>query len=211
VTQTRTSAVRVVLFGAAVLALALPVRAQTDEGAKVQIAPLAAWGFGGSVTNLDTGEKRSFEAAPVFGGALGVRVGKGWYTEGYFSRQSTKLAGGGISPDFDVALERYLLGIQQETGTNPRVRWFGTFWLGATRFIPGHGDFDSATKFTGGLGLGVKTYFTDNIGLRLEVRGFYTLVKGEGGLACVNGSCLFAFSGSGLWQGDVGGGLVFAF
>jgi hypothetical protein len=49
------------------------------------------------------------------------------------------------------------------------------------------------------------------VGLRLETRGYWTLVSGEGGVACVNGSCLFAFSGSGLWQGDVNGGLVLAF
>jgi hypothetical protein len=200
------------LLGAVLFALAPPAGAQQPvEGPKVQIAALAGWGFGGSVTNLETGLQRSFLAAPVYGGTLGIRVGQGWYAEGYFSRQKSQLSGGGVTPDFDVALERYLVGIQQETGTNPRVRWFGTFWLGATRFVPGLGDYDSATKFTGGLGLGVKTYFSDNIGLRLEARGFYTVVKGEGGLLCVNGSCLFAFSGSGLWQGDVGGGLIIAF
>ena len=44
-----------------------------------------------------------------------------------------------------------------------------------------------------------------------EARGFYTLVKGEGGMACANGTCLFAFSGNGLWQGDVSVGLILAF
>jgi len=194
----------------ALLGLAPPGDAQEIESPKVQIAPLAAWGFGGSVQNVETAEERSFDAAPVYGGALGIKVGEGWYAEGYFSRQSTNLGGGILTPGIDVALERYLVGIQQETGTNPRVRWFGTFWLGATRFIPGLDEYGSELKFTGGLGLGVKTYFSDNFGLRLEVRGFYTVVKGEGGLACVNGACLFAFTGSGLWQGDVGGGLVFA-
>jgi hypothetical protein len=71
--------------------------------------------------------------------------------------------------------------------------------------------YDSATKFGAGVGLGVKSYFSKNIGLRLEARGFWTLVQGEGGVACVNGDCLFAFSGSGLWQGDFSGGLIIAF
>ena len=57
----------------------------------------------------------------------------------------------------------------------------------------------------------MKTFFAKNVGLRLEGRGFYTLVSGEGGVACVNGNCLFAFSGKGLWQGDVGAGLILAF
>jgi hypothetical protein len=79
------------------------------------------------------------------------------------------------------------------------------------RFVPGAGEYDSVTKFGGGVGLGVKTFFAKNVGLRLEGRAFYTLVKGEGGAFCVNGSCLFAFSGSGLWQGDVSAGLILAF
>jgi len=82
--------------------------------------------------------------------------------------------------------------------------------FGATRFVPGAG-FDAATKFGAGAGLGVKTFFGKNVGLRLEARGYWTLVSGEGGVACVNGICLFAFSGSGLWQGDVNAGLILAF
>jgi hypothetical protein len=196
-----------VLVGAATTARAQNL-GHPFESQSVQIAPFAAWGFGGSVTDAATGESRSFDAAPVFGGALGLKVGEGWYVEGLFSRQSSKLGGGAAS--FDVALERYLLGIQEEKG-DEHVRWFGTFWLGATRFVPGLSAFGSETKFTGAVGLGVKSFFNPHIGIRLEVRGFYTVVSGSGGLLCTNGDCLFAFAGSGLWQGDVGGGLVFAF
>jgi hypothetical protein len=110
-----------------------------------------------------------------------------------------------------VTIERYLAGFQEEKGEGGTVRWFGTVWLGATRFVPGLGGYDATTKFGGGVGLGVKMFFAKNVGLRLEARGFYTLVKGEGGAFCVNGQCLFAFSGTGLWQGDVSGGLILAF
>ena len=88
---------------------------------------------------------------------------------------------------------------------------FCTVWLGATRFVPGLDGFGSETKFGAGIGLGVKTFPVKNVGLRFEARGFYTLVKGEGGAFCANGTCLFAFSGTGLWQGDVSAGLILAF
>jgi hypothetical protein len=196
-----------------VLGVARPARAQAFgqqfETQSVQITPLAGWGFGGSVRDVAVGDSRSFDAALGYGGALDLRVGQGWNVEGYYSRQPTKLSGGLAAP-FDVTLERYLLGIQEEKG-DERVRWFGTFWLGATRFVPGFDGFSPETKFTGGVGLGVKTFFSRNVGLRLEARGFYTVVKSEGGLFCASGNCLFAFSASGLWQGDVGGGLILAF
>lgn len=193
--------------------LATPARAQFDpkpvQQQSVQLAGLAGWGFGGAVRDVAFDESRSFEAAPVFAGALDVRVGPGWNAELLYSRQETRLKGG-LAPAFDVAQERYLLGIQQETG-DERFRWFGSFYLGATRWIPGLDGYSSDLRFTGGIGLGGKAFFTKSLGLRFEARGFYTLVKSEGGIACANGRCLFAFSGSGLWQGDVCGGVIVAF
>jgi opacity protein-like surface antigen len=175
----------------------------------VQITPFASYAFGGSVRDAVLDDKRSFDAALAYGGALSFPMSEGWRFELLYSRQPTKLAGG-LGPSFDVTIERYLAGFQEEKGEG-KARWFGSVWLGATRFVPGLDGFDSETKFGGGVGLGVKTFFAKNVGLRLEGRGFYTLVKGEGGAFCVNGSCLFAFSGSGLWQGDVSAGLILAF
>jgi hypothetical protein len=185
------------------LAAAGEARAQA-----VQITPFAGWAFGGSVRDAAVGDSRSFDAALAYGGTISFPMNEGWRFELLYSRQPTKIQNGPL-PSLDVAIERYLGGFQEEKGEG-NVRWFGTVWFGATRFVPG-GAYDSVTKFGGGVGLGVKTFFAKNVGLRLESRAFYTLVKGEGGAFCVNGSCLFAFSGSGLWQGDVSGGLILAF
>jgi opacity protein-like surface antigen len=191
-------------LAAALLLGAAPARAQS-----VQITPFVGYAFGGSVRDTVLEESRSFDAALDYGGTLSFPISESWRFELLYSRQETKLAGG-LGPSFDVTIERYLGGFQEEKG-DERVRWFGTVWFGATRFIPGLGGFDSETKFGAGVGLGVKTFPVKNVGLRLEARGFYTLVKGEGGAFCANGTCLFAFSGTGLWQGDVSAGLILAF
>jgi opacity protein-like surface antigen len=188
----------------ALLLGAAPARAQS-----VQITPFVGYAFGGSVRDTVLEESRSFDAALDYGGTLSFPISESWRFELLYSRQETKLAGG-LGPSFDVTIERYLGGFQEEKG-DERVRWFGTVWFGATRFIPGLDGFDSETKFGAGVGLGVKTFPVKNVGLRLEARGFYTLVKGEGGAFCANGTCLFAFSGTGLWQGDVSAGLILAF
>ena len=196
-------------------ALALPARAQGLGGGprldqqKVQLSALGGWGFGGSVYDETLMQDRSFKAAPVFGGALALKVKDGWNAELYYSRQLSELDGG-LVPGLDVTIERYLVGIQEEKGDD-RFRWVGTVYGGATRFVPGLEGFGSETRFTGGIGLGAKAFFTQNLGLRIEARGFYTVVDAEGGFICSAGTCLFSFSGSGLWQGDVGGGLVIAF
>jgi hypothetical protein len=195
---------------AALLALAGVLPGADARAQSVQITPFAGYAFGGSVRDAVLDESRSFEPALAYGGAVSFPVSEGWRFELLYSRQPTRLEGG-LGPPFDVTIERYLAGIQEEKGEGGRVRWFGSAWLGATRFVPSPGGYDPVTKFGGGVGLGVKTFLAENVGLRFEGRAFYTLVKGEGGMACVNGDCLFVFSGSGLWQGDVSAGLILAF
>ena len=191
------------------IATLLLLAAAGAHAQSVQLTGFAGWDFGGSVRDTAFEQDRSFEAALAYGGAINFPIGESWRFELLYSRQPTTVEGGAAAP-LDVTIERYLAGFQEEKNPGGSVRWFGTVWLGATRFVPG-GGFDAVTKFGAGVGLGVKTFFGKNVGLRLETRGYWTLVNGEGGVACVNGACLFAFSGKGLWQGDVNGGLILAF
>jgi hypothetical protein len=190
------------------VATTLLLAATAARAQSVQVTGFAGWDFGGAVRDTAFEQDRSFEAALAYGGALNFRINDSWRFELLYSRQETQLEGGVAEP-FDVTIERYMGGFQEEKGEGS-ARWFGAVWLGATRFVPA-GPYDAVTKFGVGVGLGVKTYFGKNVGLRLETRGYWTLVSGEGGVACVNGACLFAFSGSGMWQGDVSGGLFLAF
>lgn len=199
---------RVVMMPA-MLAVALLLGGEA-RAQSVQITPFVGYAFGGSVRDTVLDESRSFDAALDYGGTLNFAISESWRFELLYSRQETKISGNGPSPSFDVTIERYLAGFQEEKGEG-NIRYFGTFWLGATRFVPGLAGYDAETRFGGGVGLGVKTFPVKNVGLRFEARGFYTLVKGEGGAFCANGACLFAFSGTGLWQGDVSAGLILAF
>jgi hypothetical protein len=193
----------------AMLAVALLLGGEA-RAQSVQITPFVGYAFGGSVRDTVLDESRSFDAALDYGGTLNFAISESWRFELLYSRQETKISGNGPSPSFDVTIERYLAGFQEEKGEG-NIRYFGTFWLGATRFVPGLAGYDAETRFGGGVGLGVKTFPVKNVGLRFEARGFYTLVKSEGGAFCANGACLFAFSGTGLWQGDVSAGLILAF
>jgi hypothetical protein len=193
-------------LAATLLLGAAPARAQS-----VQLTPFVGYAYGGSVWDTLHENDYSFDASLAYGGAINFPMSPTWRFELLYSRQETKLSGEGLAPGFDVTIERYLGGFQEEKGEG-KVKWFGTVWFGATRFIPGTAfDAGSETKFSAAVGLGVKAYMSKNVGIRLETRGFYTLVKGEGGAFCGNGTCLFAFSGTGMWQGDVSGGLILAF
>jgi hypothetical protein len=104
-----------------------------------------------------------------------------------------------------------MVGIQEEHQTDGPFAFFGVALLGATRLVPGLSGVDSELRFAAGLGLGTKVPARSRFALRLEARGFYTVVDSGGAVFCTNGTCLFRFSGSGIWQGDVTAGVVLRF
>lgn len=173
---------------------------------QVELAPFAGFQYGGGFTTA-AGRSVSLDAGLDYGGALDIRVGQTWFLEALYSRQQSAL--GSDSSPFEVNVERMMGGLAEERGDGP-TKYFGVILLGATRFSPRLGGFDSSSHFTVALGLGFKQMFSRNLGFRAEARGFYVRTESGSGLVC-SGGCLFVFNSSGLWQGDFAGGLVFAF
>jgi hypothetical protein len=184
------------------LGTAFDARAQSPE-----FAVFAGWGFGGAMSSPAGGQNVGMDAGLLAGAAFSAPIARTWRVEAVVSRQQSRLAAQATDAHVDLAIERYLACIQEEQ-TRGRTRAFGTFFIGATRFVPS--GFDSETWFTVGLGLGVKQALSAHVGLRFEARGFYTPVSG-GATVCSGGRCLFALSGSGMFQGDLAGGLLVVF
>jgi hypothetical protein len=193
--------------------VAAPAAAQfgPSEPPAVQIAGFAGYQFGGSIRSNLLDRNLSFKSDLDYGGSLDLAIGETWRLEVYYSRHDTKLEGEGLDgPGFDVKIERLMAGFLEEKGTGS-VKYFGSVLVGATRYTPGPAELTDDTRFSAGLGLGVKNFFSRNVGLRLEGHIFYTSVQSGGGIFCTDGECVFRYSGSGIWQGDVAAGLFIAF
>ena len=173
---------------------------------RVELTPFAGFQYGGGFDTA-AGRHVSLDAGLDYGGVLGIRTGERWFLEALYSRQEAALGSDG--GPFDVTVERLMGGLSEERGNGP-TKYFGVILLGATRFRPKLGDYTSKSNFTVALGLGFKHLFSRNLGFRAEARGFYVRTESGGGLFCAGG-CLFVFNSSGLWQGDLAGGLVLAF
>jgi hypothetical protein len=184
-------------------AAAQGVGEQAGQTPRVEVAPFAGLQFGGSVRSF-SGAKASVGTGLDYGGTVDVRFADSWRIELLYSRQETELGG-----DFEATIERFMAGVSEEH-LHGSTRFFGEALLGATRFVPGFSGFGSDSLFTMSLGLGVKHLFTEHVGVRAEARGFYLVTEAGGGIFC-SGGCLFTFSGSGLFQGDVSAGLLLAF
>jgi hypothetical protein len=187
----------------ALLGVGVDARAQTSE-----VAALCGIGFGGSVASPVNGGSPDIEAGLVYGGAINTRLSSTWRIEGMFLRQESRVSGEVPGTHTDVALERYLAGFQEELPWG-RTRAFGTFLLGATRFAPAGSN--DEWRFTVGLGLGVKVPLSARVGLRFEARGYYTPITVDGVTVCGAGGCVFKYSGSGTFQGDITAGVLFGF
>ena len=204
-------AVQASLWRCSLLALAsLHLPAPGAHAMDVEVAPFVGAQFGGWFDSAATGRTTTLGSGLVYGATVDVPVAQGWLVELMYSRQETELSGGRTASAFDLSVERYMAGIQEEKVLD-WGRFFGVFLVGLTRFAPGLGGFDVDERFTLGLSLGLKASLSKRLGLRGEARGFFVAVESGGGILCSNGSCLFRYSASGLWQGDVTAAVVIAF
>lgn len=197
---------------AAPLALACALVPGALAAGEVEVTPFAGLQFGGALYSPSLASSFSIDESAVFGATLDVALDENWRIELLFSRQDTELrANQPGAPRFPQVVERYMIGIQEEQGPVGPFRFFGVALLGATRLDPGLSGTDSELRFAAGLSLGAKVPASSRVGFRFEARGFYTVVESGGAVYCTNGNCLFRFSGSGIWQGDLTAGLVLRF
>jgi hypothetical protein len=194
------------------LAVAVPAAAQT-----VEITPFAGYRFGGSFELVDDGGRNiEVKESAAFGASLGVSVSADGELEALYSRQDTRLASGGLftsTPFFDLVVDTYQLGgnylLREE---EDRVRPYIGVGLGVTRLIPEPNDLEHETRFAASFAAGVKAYFSRHFGLRLEVRGLFTILESDSRVFCDSfGGCLVHTSGTELSQGEVRGGLIVRF
>jgi hypothetical protein len=192
------------------VALCAPLPGASADAGEIELQPFFGLQYGGGYISA-AGVPHSFDESLDYGATLDIALAPSWKLELLFSRQETELEPPTGGPRFPQVVERYMVGIQEEHETDGPFAFFGVALLGATRLVPGLSGIDSELRFAAGLGLGTKVPARSRFALRLEARGFYTVVDSGGAVFCTNGNCLFRFSGSGIWQGDVTAGVVLRF
>ncbi|HEX4585076.1 MAG TPA: hypothetical protein VH183_09615 [Burkholderiaceae bacterium] len=82
--------------------------------------------------------------------------------------------------------------------------------LGVTLFEPGSSGYSDELRPSLNLGIGYQVPLGGNVALRVEARGYATLVKSSGGLFC-SGGCVFKIKADAVAQGEVQLGLSYGF
>ncbi len=185
-------------------------------GGQFELTPYVAYRFGGEVRSNDDYHDRydstDIDESEAYGVTLDVPVAGGFSIELLVSRQQTQAQfdEGLFEPSFSLgdidvtyghvgALYQWHLG---------QARPFVVGSIGGTLFDPSFPGADDETRVSIGLGGGVKVFFAEHFGVRLEGRGFWTDV--DDGNHRDRDRYRYGDDGSTLFQGEASAGLIFA-
>jgi opacity protein-like surface antigen len=187
-----------------------------------EVSPFVGYMYGGSfdvtsdVANALGIYKLNMKSSLSYGVSTGVNLGEVMGFEFLWNHQPTQVAGklrqGGEYPTkYDVNNNQYHGNILFHFAPkDSKFRPYALVGFGATN---SSGNNDSVTKFSYGLGGGLKYFFTENIGVRVQARYAPTyLYTSAGGLWCNWwGYCWVVGNDHYMNQGDVTIGLNFRF
>lgn len=177
----------------------------------MEITPLFGHRGGGDFSHIATDKSLSLNDSSAAGFILGAKQSATQDLELYYSGYSTKLASSSPLIDesemFDMDVHYLHLGGTVTSGETSDLIPFLSGGLGVTYFSPDLSGADSELRLSMSLGGGVKWFPMDNIGLRLEARGFGTLFNNATYVFC-SGGCVVEVSGDVLYQYELFAGIV---
>ena len=184
---------------------------------RFEITPYAAWRGGGKFSDTETDAGFKLRESSAYGLTINGAVSRNTQWEVFYARQSTDAAPMGALSGanlFDMDIEYLQIG-----GTylfdGEKVQPFVALTVGASRFDPRPVGFSGQTFLAGSFGGGWKFNLARNLGIRLEARGYGTLVEKDSRLFCESdggvGTCLIVLDGKFLSQWEVRAGLTLRF
>ncbi len=205
---------RTLLAAAACLSLAASA-AGADELPLFQTGLYGGYRVGGSLEDLETGEDRDLEDGSSFAVSLELRYGAGddRYYQLWYSRQATDVEDGVESHDADV--EYLHIGGTLPFGGWEHAKPYFAAGIGATRFSASGADTKDRTNFSGSAAFGLEIPLAQHAAIRLEARGYLTLVDTDGAFFCRTddgeGVCRIVASSSTIFQAEALAGIVVRF
>ena len=181
--------------------------------ANLEINPFAGYRFGGSGDLQLVNRAVDFDLDGGFAGGVTANLTFDdlFQFEFMWSRQATAVnVGGEQVGDAAIDYQGGVVLLFREEGQVLRPFVVGT--LGTATFRPDGELGSNTTNFAASLGVGVKAYLNERVGLRFEFRGFTTrtdLHKND--TVCGVFVCTSSSSSQTVWQGDLRAGVMILF
>ena len=194
----------------AAAALAVPATAAED----FSLTFFGGFRDGGTFIDAGTDEDIGIEGSTSFAAAMEFPLDAKRRLQFLFSFQDTALdlspppgAPPGSATDFPMKVMYLHVGGPVFFAGDTSHGAYVVGGLGATLFSPS-GDYDDELRASANLGIGYQQPLGEHFAMRIEARGYFTLVNSSGGMFC-SGGCVVAIRGEGTIQGEVSIGLVF--
>jgi len=167
---------------------------------------------GGNGVTADESEGLADRA--TFAAAFDLQADVGSQYELFYSREASDLGGNSAFPRTDLTVEYLHVGGRVLLDDQPGIEPYVVGGVGATRFSPGEQG-SSDTRFSASLGLGLRWPVSRRFSMRLEGRGFVTLMDSNTAIFCQSDQsgllCRIHGHGQTFVQGQLLAAVAFAF
>ena len=185
----------------------------TSTAQNLEIIPYMSYQWGGKL-NFYEGDIR-IQSSENYGIALNYTVPRGTILQLEYFNQSTNIDVrlyeelGGSYKSYPVSMSWIQVGGLQSFDFYPLVPFAG-MTLGAMNFNPRTNELQNSWKFAVTGQVGLKYFFSERIGIRLHARLLMPIQWAGFGVSIGTGGIGTGISaGSYIFQGDIGGGLIF--
>jgi hypothetical protein len=195
----------------------LCVCSASNAGAQsVELTPFGGYRFGAGVGVVDGAPVVDDDGGVSFGMVLDIPFGDprgGRKFEAVFSREQARVT---AQPTFFsppirelTIVDHMMIGLMQELDPLPgaAASAFISGLVGLSRYAAAG---DTEVLFSIGLGAGGRFFATRHLGVRVEGRGYMTIVDLGGAAAC-SGGCTILLRANPLFQADLTAGVIVAF
>ena len=206
------------LTGLLVFILAVP----SVLKAQVELTPFGGIFFNGNINFVEG--KLKFTDQASYGAILGIPVRNGVMAELSYTRSESRASWqpnpyyGSDYPitDFGININYFQVGATRQAEIQDDFFGFGGITLGAAYYNTTDQSIQDLWRFAVGVQGGLKYFFSEKIGIRVQGRMLFPIYAAGAGVYCGIGtggsSCGLSFSGSALiLQGDITGGIIFRF
>jgi len=182
--------------------------ATATEAREFEITPFIGYQFGGDVSTYYQNQYQdvSVDSSENFGVVLSLGLSEMTQLELLYNTQDTTADANRFDDSLGLNIDYWQLSLLWGFNPDAQINPYVVFGIGGTWLRPD--GFSSTSKFSGNIGGGVKIFFSDNIGVRLEGRFYGTYINSTTSY-CDPFWC-YGYNNS-LYQFDVSAGLIIRF
>lgn len=178
-----------------------------------EVIPIFGFRAGGSFDDSVTGEAIRIDEGLCYGIALDVDYNPDSQLQLLWTRQSTDIkTPSAPAPDLEFSIDYVHFGSTYSWVQDDHFRPYVLLSVGGTYFDPKESQYEDELRFSMGLGLGFKYYFSEHVGFVMEGRGFGTFMGGSTTIFCSSGEgCNLTTDQKLLIQFEAHTGILFRF